>query len=179
MILTLSILMTLLLVAAMVALIIARTRGKPIPLAVIPVIGLMALMVGSASFFVHRASGEQDYRELLWQPLAADKIPMLVESGYTVFVDLHSDWCMPCQTNRAGVLHRPDVVNTLMSGKVVLMQANWSQETDLIAPFYGKVAAPGAPFNKVYGPALPTGKVLPGELTENDVIVAIHKAKGH
>lgn len=36
MILTLSTLMTLLLVTAVVALIIARSKGKPIPLAVIP-----------------------------------------------------------------------------------------------------------------------------------------------
>ncbi|QSX37889.1 thioredoxin family protein [Shewanella sedimentimangrovi] len=179
MILTLSILITLLLLAAMVALLIARMRGKPIPLAVLPVIGLMALMVGSASFFVHRASGEQDYRELLWQPLAADRIPMLVENGYTVFVDLHSDWCMPCQANRAGVLHRPEVVNILRSDKVVLMQANWIQDKDLILPYYGRVAAPEAPFNKVYGPALPKGIILPTELTEDAVIVAIHKAKGH
>lgn len=179
MILTLSSLMTLLLVAAMVALLIARSKGKPIPLAVIPVIGLMALMVGSATYFVHRASDQQDYRELLWQPLAADKIPMLVQGGYTVFVDLHSDWCMACQTNRIGVLHRPEVVSALLSGKVVLMQANWSQEAERIAPYYGNVAAPGSPFNKVYGPALPKGKVLPGELSEKDVITAIHAAKGH
>lgn len=178
MILTLSTLMTLLLVAAVVALLIARSKGKPIPLAVIPVIGMMALMVGSATYFVHRASEQQDYRELLWQPLAADKIPMLVQGGYTVFVDLHSDWCMACQTNRVGILHRPEVVSTLLSGKVVLMQANWSQESERIAPHYGKVAAPGSPFNKVYGPGLPRGQILPAELSANDVITAIRSAKG-
>ncbi|ABK49450.1 thiol:disulfide interchange protein, putative [Shewanella sp. ANA-3] len=166
-----------LLVGAISLLIWQRSKGKRIPLAVIFVLGFFAVGLGGIIGFVHKGEDYQAYQKLQWHTLAPEKIAPLVADGYTVFVDITSDWCSICQTNKAEVTHREQVVNALMADKVILMQGNWSEADSTIAGYMKHEGVPGTPYNKVYGPRAPNGIVLPSTLTIEAVLNGLAQAK--
>ena len=96
-----SIVILCLLIGAILLLIWQRQKGKTIPLAVIFVLGFFALGLGAIIGFVHKGEDYQAYQKLQWHTLAPEQIAPLVAQGYTVFVDITSDWCTICQTNKA------------------------------------------------------------------------------
>ncbi|MFV0594990.1 thioredoxin family protein [Shewanella sp.] len=166
-----------LLLGAIGLLIWQRSKGKRIPLAVIFVLGFFAVGLGGIIGFVHKGEDYQAYQKLQWHTLAPEKIAPLVAQGYTVFVDITSDWCSICQTNKAEVTHREQVVNALMADKVILMQGNWSEADSTIAGYMKHEGVPGTPYNKVYGPRAPNGIVLPSTLTIDAVLNGLAQAK--
>lgn len=172
-----SLIILALLVGAIGLLMWQRNKGKPIPLAVIVVLGCFALGLGGIIGFVHKGEDYQAYQKLQWHTLAPGKIAPLVAQGYTVFVDITSDWCSICQTNKAEVTHREQVVNALMADDIILMQGNWSEADTTIAGYMQHEGIPGTPYNKIYGPRAPNGIVLPSKLTIEAVINGLAQAK--
>ncbi|UCX03820.1 thioredoxin family protein [Shewanella glacialimarina] len=171
-----SIIASLLLISLMLAiagLLFAKFKGKAIPMAVIFVLGGLALCLASIIAFINKGENYQAYKNLHWQPLAPEKIAPYVEQGFTVFVDITADWCVPCQANKANVLHREQVVNALMTDNIILMQGNWSKEDTVIEQYMGIQGAAGTPYNKVYGPAYPDGIELPKVLEIRHVYQAL------
>ena len=166
-------LLLILLMLAIAGLLFAKYKGKAIPMAVIVVLGGLAICLASIIAFVHRGENYNAYQKLHWQPLTPEKIAPYVEQGYTVFVDITADWCVPCQANKANVLHREQVVNTLLADNIVLMQGNWSEADSVIEQYMGIQGAAGTPYNKVYGPAYPQSIELPRELAITHVYQAL------
>ena len=177
MIATIMLVLLTLLLGIITLLIIQRRQGKPIPLAVIFVLAIMASMLAATLSFVHKGEDYQAYQTLKWHPLAPEKIAPLVAQGYTVFIDITSDWCTTCQTNKAEVTHRETVVNALKANHIVLMQGNWSQEDSIIETYMRGEGVPGTPYNKIYGPAAPNGIVLPTQLSIDAVFKGLASAK--
>jgi thiol:disulfide interchange protein len=99
-----------------------------------------------------------------------------VAQGNIVLVDITADWCVPCQTNKANVLHREQVVNTLNQQHIILMQGNWTRADTVIEQYMGLQAVAGTPYNKVYGPAYPNGIELPKALIIDDLYHALSLA---
>ncbi|QDE30223.1 thioredoxin family protein [Shewanella polaris] len=174
-----KILMMILLVvifSAVIGLIWAKIRGKSIPTLVIIMLGFMGVCFAGIISFVNQGENYQTYQKLRWQPLQPEKIAAYVEQGKIVFVDITADWCVPCQTNKANVLYREQVVERLNDPQIILMQGNWTQADEVIERYMGQQAAAGTPFNKVYGSSYPEGIELPKALVIDDLYQALSLA---
>lgn len=172
-----SIFILCLLIGAILLLLWQRQKGKTIPLAVVFVLGFFAVGLGAIIGFVHKGEDYQAYQKLQWRTLAPEQIAPLVAKGYTVFVDITSDWCMICKTNQAEVTHREQVVNALMADNIILMQGNWSEANKTIEAYMRNEGVPGTPYNKIYGPSYPNGILLPSKLSISDVLNGLTAAR--
>ncbi len=112
-----------------------------------------------------------------WKNFDRDQIRSLVSQGKTVFVDVTADWCLTCQANKRFVLSRDAVAKRLNTASVP-MQADWTRPNPEIGAYLASYGRYGIPFNIVYGPAAPSGIVLPELLTQDEVSTALDKAAG-
>ncbi|MHA1598413.1 MAG: protein-disulfide reductase DsbD family protein [Alphaproteobacteria bacterium] len=123
------------------------------------------------------ATKDPRYREI-WKPFAPDTIAGLVAEGKTVFVDVTADWCITCIVNKAVALTGDKVLDKLKSDDVVAMQADWTLPDDGIARYLASFGRYGIPFNAIYGPGAPNGKVLPELLSPGIVLDGLRAAGG-
>ncbi|TNF23099.1 MAG: copper-binding protein [Rhodobacteraceae bacterium] len=113
-----------------------------------------------------------------WQVFDEAAIPAHVAAGRVVFVDVTADWCLTCKANKALVLDRDPVAETLASEGIVAMQADWTRPDPEISAYLERFNRYGIPFNAVYGPGAPDGVPLPELLSEKAVYDALDKAGG-
>ncbi|WP_076541229.1 thioredoxin family protein [Shewanella sp. UCD-KL21] len=146
-------------------LIILKIKGNNIPTAIIVLLSFMTFCFAGVYSFLQKDEDYNAYKRLQWQTLNPSQIAPLVEQGYTVFVDVYADWCLPCRTNQANVTHREKVVKVLAADNIILMQGNWTEPNALIETYVTNEGGMGTPFNKVYGPKYPQGIRLPAVLT--------------
>lgn len=114
---------------------------------------------------------------LPWVAFDRAAIARHVSRGQTVFVDVTADWCVTCKANKTLVLEREPVVSALMATNIVLMQADWTQPSDVISNYLKANGRYGIPFNVVYGPGAPDGIILPEILRPGVVLDALENAK--
>ncbi|HVY12793.1 MAG TPA: thioredoxin family protein [Alphaproteobacteria bacterium] len=122
--------------------------------------------------FMMKMHPEAEWRDFNEQEIASD-----VADGKTVFVDVTAAWCLTCQANARFTLARDDVKAALSAPEVVLMKADWTKPSEVIADFLRRHGRYGIPFNIVYGPATPQGQVLPELLTKEAILEALKKAR--
>jgi len=113
----------------------------------------------------------------LWKAFDKDVLAKDVSEGKVVFVDVTADWCITCQVNKATVVYRGKVADSLRAADVVAMEADWTRPDDGIAAYLAGFGRYGIPFNAIYGPGAPDGIVLPELLTEDAVLEALEKAR--
>ncbi|MCH1598242.1 MAG: thioredoxin family protein, partial [Pseudomonadales bacterium] len=111
-----------------------------------------------------------------WVSFDRSDIARRVSRGEVVFVDVTADWCLTCKANKALVLERDPVLSALNAENVTAMQADWTRPNEMIARYLEANNRYGIPFNAVYGPAAPTGIVLPEILSSDDVLSAVQAA---
>jgi len=111
-----------------------------------------------------------------WQRFDRSEIGRLVAAGRVVFVDVTADWCLTCKANKALVLDRGDVLKRLNGAGVVAMQADWTRPDLVVFAFLRSFSRYGIPFDVVYGPGTPRGRVLPELLTRNAVLAGLDAA---
>ena len=114
--------------------------------------------------------------ERRWLPFSEHALAANIQEGKTVFVDVTADWCLTCKANQKFVLSRPEIEERLFHGRVIAMQANWTNPNPVIAAFLQKYGRFGIPFNAVFGPGAPDGIVLPELLSRDSILDAIDKA---
>ncbi|HSR70739.1 MAG TPA: protein-disulfide reductase DsbD domain-containing protein [Kiloniellales bacterium] len=112
----------------------------------------------------------------VWRPLELERIPALVASGKTVFVDVTADWCLTCQVNKRLVLERETVRERFAEAEVVLMRGDWTLPDPAITAYLESFGRYGIPFDAVYGPGLEEGEALPELLTIEAVTDALDRA---
>ncbi len=112
-----------------------------------------------------------------WQRFAPDTIASHVASGKLVFVDVTADWCITCLVNKTLVLDKDDMRARLNRDGVIAMQADWTRPDPVIAGFLARFSRYGIPFNVVFGPGRPEGRVLPELLTRGAVLAALDAAR--
>lgn len=146
-----------------------------IVLVVVGVLGAGVLASGQAP----RPAATQPPSDLkgLWTPFDRDLLARSVAEGKVVFVDVTADWCITCQVNKATVVYRGRVAQTLAGGGILAMEADWTRPDDSIAAYLAGFGRYGIPFNAVYGPGAPDGIALPELLTEDAVMTALAKAR--
>ena len=90
--------------------------------------------------------------------------------------DVTAEWCLTCKINKALVLTRGDVGQTLAAGRVIAVRADWTRPDDRISAYLASFGRYGIPFNAVYGPGAPNGTALPELLTSEVVLAAFARA---
>jgi suppressor for copper-sensitivity B len=111
-----------------------------------------------------------------WQNFDRDRIDALVRAGQVVLVDVTADWCLTCKVNKALVLERGAVAETLEQGKIAAVRADWTRPDPAISAYLAGFGRYGIPFDAVYGPGAPTGIALPELLTAQAVLDAVKQA---
>ena len=111
-----------------------------------------------------------------WRPFDRTEIGRLVAAGRVVFVDVTAEWCLTCKVNKALVLDRGDVLKRLNGAGVVAMQADWTRPDPAVFAFLRSFSRYGIPFDVIYGPGTPRGRVLPELLTRNAVLAGLDAA---
>ena len=114
-----------------------------------------------------------------WQPLSEQAISNALAQNKRVFIDVTADWCITCKANKFNTLLKDDVQAALSEPDVVALRGDWSLPSDEIAVFLKSRGQVAVPFNQIYGPGLPQGKVLPTLLTRDAVLNALGEAKGN
>lgn len=131
------------------------------------------LLIAGALFFPLRKPAVET---LVWQPYTQANYEAARASGKPVFIDFTAAWCLSCQVNERAVLRSADVEKRLVSNKVQLLKADWTQYDPQITEELGAVGRSGVPTYVIY----PAGKtsnpdVLPELLTKDIVLKAIDK----
>lgn len=111
-----------------------------------------------------------------WQPLSEEAITSALAEGKRVFVDISADWCVTCKVNEYRVLNQPEIVAALNQPDVVALRGDWSQPSEMITAFLQKRNSYAIPFNQVYGPARPSGDILPPLLDKQTLLRTLNSA---
>ncbi len=101
----------------------------------------------------------------------------LTTKGEIVFVDITADWCLTCQVNKTFVLETKEVSEIFRRNNVKVLVLDWTKPNEYIKRFLTKKERYGIPYNEIYGPSLPGGKILSEILTIKEIQEYIKKAK--
>ena len=121
-------------------------------------------------------AAEQADSTIFWQAFEPEKISDYVAAGNTVFIDVTADWCITCVVNERAVLQRDDIIRQLNNDNVIAMKGDWTKPDAQIEAYLKRYGRYAIPFNQVFGPALPQGKLLPELLTKDAVSTALTQA---
>ena len=101
----------------------------------------------------------------------------LAAKGEIVFVDITADWCLTCQVNKALVIETKQVLEIFKENNVKILVLDWTKPNENIKKFLTKKERYGIPYNEIYGPLLPNGKILSELLTIKEILKYIKIAK--
>lgn len=113
-----------------------------------------------------------------WQPLSEQAISQALAQHKRVFVDVTADWCVTCKANKFNVILNSKVQKALQAPDVVALRGDWTRPSKTIQHFLQARHSLAIPFNQIYGPGLPQGKVLSPLLTTESVLTTLEQAKG-
>mgnify|MGYP001161674559 FL=1 len=85
----------------------------------------------------------------------------LVKKGNIVFVDVTADWCLTCLVNKSLVLDTERVNQLFIENNVITLRLDWTKPNENIKKFLVTNGRFGIPFNKIYGPSISNGRILP------------------
>ncbi len=89
----------------------------------------------------------------------------LVKEGKTVFIDITADWCLTCKVNKIFVIDTKEVSELFKKNNVIILRLDWTKPNDKIKQFLASKGRYGIPFNEIYSPLIPDGKIFPELLT--------------
>ena len=89
----------------------------------------------------------------------------LVKEGKTVFIDITADWCLTCKVNKIFVIDTKEVSELFKKNNVIILRLDWTKPNEKIKQFLALKGRYGIPFNEIYSPLIPDGKIFPELLT--------------
>ena len=89
----------------------------------------------------------------------------LVKEGKTVFIDITADWCLTCKVNKIFVIDTNEVSELFKKNNVIILRLDWTKPNEKIKQFLALKGRYGIPFNEIYSPLIPDGKIFPELLT--------------
>ncbi|WP_434638859.1 protein-disulfide reductase DsbD family protein [Klebsiella sp. I138] len=141
--------------------------------------GALMLVVAGTATFLSQPDGQASRRDRVnWQPLSEQAISDALANNKRLFIDVTADWCVTCKANKYNVLLRDDVQSALSEPDVVALRGDWSRPSETISRFLTTRGSAAVPFNQIYGPGLPQGRVLPPLLSRDDLLATLSDAKG-
>lgn len=152
-------------------------KGARVFMTAAAIYGLAALtVVWQPTLLGGTEERENTVSAINWQAFEPEKIARYVEEGKVVFVDITADWCITCAVNDRAVLQQAAIIDRLNADNVIAMKGDWSKPDPQIEAYLKSYGRYAIPFNQVFGPALPKGKLLPELLTGNAVTEALEQA---
>ncbi|MBJ7448856.1 MAG: thioredoxin family protein [Parachlamydiales bacterium] len=138
-------------------------------------IGSLYLTVDASKSPYSPSNTEIVSNEELWEPYNADKVEKLHREGTPVLIDFTAKWCLICQANHF-VLNRPDVLDALKKRNVVLMQADWTRQDEMITKALKKYGRNAVPVYVLYdNDPKHEPVILPQMLTEKILMDNLHE----
>lgn len=136
------------------------------------------LLIGGSLWSGLRATRPADPEgpRLTWQHWEPGLPERLAAQGHLVYLDFTARWCVTCQTNKAAVFASDKLRERFLSGEVIAVKADWTQQDPLISEALAEFGRSAVPFNLVYGPALDQPLILPELLTPQIVQEALDQA---
>jgi thiol:disulfide interchange protein DsbD len=113
-----------------------------------------------------------------WETFSPKKLKELQNNKTPVFVNFTASWCLSCQWNSKTVLNTKEIIKKFREYKVVLMEADWTNNNPMITKELAKIGRASIPTYALY-----TGKknmkpiILPEILTKSTVIEALKKIR--
>ena len=89
----------------------------------------------------------------------------LVKNGNIVFVDVTADWCLTCKVNKFFVIDTKEITELFKKNNVNVLRLDWTKPNEKIKQFLAQKGRYGIPFNEIYSPLIPNGKIFPELLT--------------
>ena len=115
----------------------------------------------------------------IWTNFDPNQIPILVSQGKTVVVDVTANWCLTCKVNQAMVLNDKKVVAKLNNPNIVAMRADITKPSKEVMDFLRANNRFAIPFNAVYGPKIPDGKITSELLKKEELLKLINQASNN
>jgi suppressor for copper-sensitivity B len=85
----------------------------------------------------------------------------LAREGETVFIDITADWCLTCKVNKIFVIDTKEVEEIFNENNVKVLRLDWTKPNEKIKKFLALKGRYGIPYNEIYSPLIPDGKILP------------------
>jgi suppressor for copper-sensitivity B len=85
----------------------------------------------------------------------------LAREGETVFIDITADWCLTCKVNKIFVIDTKEVEEIFNENNVKVLRLDWTKPNEKIKKFLALKGHYGIPYNEIYSPLIPDGKILP------------------
>lgn len=106
-----------------------------------------------------------------------DGAPPVPPGEYTVMVDATADWCMTCKTLEATVLNTHPVREKLAENKVVLLQADWTDEAPEVTQFLEWLGYKQVPVIAIFPAGRPNEPIVfTGWYQQSDILAALEQA---
>ncbi|MBL6847237.1 MAG: thioredoxin family protein, partial [Alphaproteobacteria bacterium] len=70
-------------------------------------------------------------------------------------------WCLTCLVNKSLVLDTERVNQLFIENNVITLRLDWTKPNEHIKKFLVTNGRFGIPFNKMYGPLISNGRILP------------------
>lgn len=126
------------------------------------------------------ADREQDLALLpqssIWSP---ELLAEYRADGHIVLVKFTAAWCVTCEANEVGVLHKPKTQELLVRTGTKTLVADWTRRNDVITAELARHGRSGVPLYLVYAPGNDDAspQILPPILTYKIVEKALETAK--
>ncbi|MGN6670900.1 MAG: protein-disulfide reductase DsbD family protein [Candidatus Nucleicultricaceae bacterium] len=141
---------------------------------------VVALFIGTGSTalnFIAFNDKELPLIKSAWTSFDLALLQRSIKQNKLILVDVTADWCITCKFNEGTVLSSKTMHDYFKKNQVVLIRADWTSPSPLIASYLKSLNTFAIPAYIVYGPSNQTGIKLPQILTDSIVINAIEKAK--
>ena len=108
-----------------------------------------------------------------WIPYSDQKLVELTHSKQGVFIDFTAAWCITCQINKKTTLERAETLDLFRQNKVVLLRADWTDQSAEITAALRRYGEAGVPHYVLYKPGSVEPLVLPKILTRAQIEKAL------
>ena len=130
-------------------------------------VGAVALVSGAALALTGTLPRSSDLTVVEW---SAEEVATARAAGSPIFVDFTAAWCVTCQVNKQTTLRNTRVIRTFNEAGVVFMEADWTDQNDVIAEELQRFGRAGVPLYLYYPAGGAEPQILNQVLSPNYVI---------
>jgi suppressor for copper-sensitivity B len=166
-------------ITAIIILIFLSFKIKPHSLGylfIVILIFLSFIFASKRNFYPSNHTIKSNIDNNIWIKFDLNKINEAVLGGKIVVIDITADWCITCKLNKALVLQDKEVVEKLKHLNIIAMRGDITKPNEEIMNFLRFHNRFAIPFNVVYGPKFPQGKLTSELLKKQELLDLINQS---